>query len=97
MPQQAEGAVLEPTLTAGDLKVLRALPPWSRPWDPDYSQDHPVSVWRVGEKLRVMDLEDLHRTLAGLDHLGYAYRCGFAGARRPVRWMRTERGDEAVA
>lgn len=90
---------LEPNLTNSDMTILRALPPWNSPWEPDYTRDHPINIWQLGERLNTLDLADLHRTLNGLEHLDLAYECPArraAGRVWPQRWMRTDKGDKAV-
>ena len=83
--------VLEPSLLPLDLKILRAIPP-----DPLHREENVdgASIWTLGERTDLLDLEDLLRTLRGLEHLGYA----FSSSRYPFHrrvWWRTEKGMRA--
>jgi hypothetical protein len=83
--------VLEPTLTRHDLGVLAVLPS-SEPAHPEMEA---VTLWQVGEALRVMDLREMELTLTGLLDLGYAVRASSRRRRRTV-WWRTGKGDAAL-
>lgn len=98
--------VLEPKLTKHDKRVIAALPAelpieeLCGPWEPPYGpprQDR-VTAWEIGQALRDPDVAGIERTLRGLEHLGYVRQYGYvsAGSRRPARWYRAWRGEEAI-
>lgn len=88
---------LAPALTAWDLKILQAVPACV-PWRTMMNEPgvHGVTVWRVAEGAREMDLAAVLSTLRGLSDRFLVQQLGYQHQRRPVRWIRTEDGDEKV-
>jgi hypothetical protein len=85
--------VLEPTLTAYDKKVLKALP------DPDSDgacKGDGLDIWDVGRELNETDLKELLRILNGLEHFGLAFSFGGRTGSRADRWERTAKSNAAL-
>lgn len=94
--ETVDGA-LAPALTAWDLKILRAVPA-NVPMRTMLNESgvHGVTVWRVAEQAREMDLAAVLTTLHGLDRRRLVFRLGYETQRRAFRWIRTEEGDAKV-
>lgn len=70
-------AVLDPTLTKFDQRVLAALDQWTTDRStPDTPLDW-RNVWQVSERLREYDVAMVRRVLDGLVQLGYATAGGW--------------------
>lgn len=105
MPSARSGSVLQkaetvdgalaPALTAWDLKILRAVPA-NVPMRTMLNEPgvHGVTVWRVAEEAREMDLPAVLSTLHGLSRRFLVAKLGCETQRRAFRWVRTEDGDE---
>ena len=80
-PTESSG-VLEPSLSALDKRVLRAIPDDESP---------AIDVWDLGRALDEMDLPTLLQILRGMEHFGLVYR-HWTGSRKPDLFTRTHKG-----
>lgn len=86
---------LEPGLTKTDKRVLAAIPA-SYDGPSPIPVEHSATIWQIAEALDTDDLQDVRRTLRGLEHLGYVFNARSASRKRMV-WFRLDKGDEAIA
>jgi hypothetical protein len=95
--EELDGALV-PALTPWDRKILRAVPAHVdvRTLLNEPGQ-HGVTVWRVGEAAREMDLKAVLTTLHGLQRRWLVQMLGSETQRKSPRWIRTERGDEEAS
>lgn len=89
-PREKSGA-LEPTLTKIDKRVLKALAAYPEHWGAAVQWK---TAWAVAETLQDEDVAGVRLMLDGLRHFGYVDCRGFGTKRE---WIRTWRGDEAIA
>lgn len=88
--------VLEPKLTAYDLRVLRVVPEGGEDWLLlKRKVEDAATVWEIAERLDTLDLHDLLVSLRGFKHLDYVFAATSKSRRRTVYW-RTAKGDAAV-
>lgn len=82
---------LEPTLTADDKAILRALP------DVHDLEAQAVDIWEIGRRLNRTDLREVRQVLDGLDRFGYVARFSFrVSTGRADGWLRTQRAQDLL-
>lgn len=89
----SETAVLEPTLTRYDKRVLKALDFFDFGTGLRDLREHPLEwrdLWDIGRRLKERDLDALLATLRGLEHLHYVWSQHFDHKRV---WTAIKRAD----
>ena len=81
-------SALTPTLTAGDRRVLWALPVAS--FRDAGTRTDLLTVWQVAEFLDTRDVNDVLLTLNGLQHVGLAASAMSRSRKRRVWWRTAE-------